>query len=125
MTPQEFETAVQTDPKAAVLSLINTAREAKDGEDFDEAEFIGNAIQDDLEIGEIAGVTFEEVNREGTCEGGGEYSELVYALSRDGQEPFAHIRITGFYSSFNGTEWDDSVELVKPVEVMVTQYEPL
>jgi hypothetical protein len=33
-----------------------------------------------------------------------------------------YVRLTGRYSSYDGTEWDNEIEEVFPVEVMVTKF---
>ncbi len=52
------------------------------------------------------------------CEGGGEELWLVFAI---GEQFF---RITGYYSSYEGSEWESDVTEVEPREKVVTVYEP-
>jgi hypothetical protein len=72
----------------------------------------------------FAGIYVKLVHSEGDREGGGDHSEHIWSVGFNGVPPFAFIKITGFYSSHNGTEWDDlsSAVLVYPRQVMVTQY---
>lgn len=70
---------------------------------------------------EFNGLTATCVYAEGGNEGGGEHVERVYAVL-DGSNVIAHFRFTGFYQSYNGTEWNDVFERVEPREVVVTQY---
>jgi hypothetical protein len=67
------------------------------------------------------GIHIELVSSEGGHEGGGEYVERVFAINR-GDETLSHMRVTGFYQSYNGTEYNDDWTLVAPREVVVTQY---
>ena len=70
----------------------------------------------------INGFELKEVYSEGGYEGGGEHAEVVVGIFH-GNEALAYIRFTGFYNSYEGTEWDtSSVERVYPREVVVTQY---
>ena len=55
-------------------------------------------------------------------EGGGEEALLVFYITpEDGTEPF-HVSISGYYASYNGTEWDGDLVQVEPRQVSVTQY---
>ena len=36
-----------------------------------------------------------------------------------------NVKVEGYYDSWNGTEWDGYITLVKPVEVMVIQWEKI
>jgi hypothetical protein len=70
----------------------------------------------------INGFELKQVYSEGGYEGGGDHAEVVVGISY-GDEVLAHVRFTGFYNSYAGTEWDDSsLERVYPREVVVTQY---
>jgi hypothetical protein len=73
------------------------------------------------------GFSFESVYEEGGYEGGGEHAEHVFKVTNpalDGFVPF-YFRTVGFYSSYNGTDWNDSFTIVEPREVVVTQYFPV
>lgn len=59
------------------------------------------------------------VHEEGDCEGGGDYSCVV----RYFEEHDVYIQVTGFYSSYEGTEWDGEFEQVFPKEKTITVYE--
>lgn len=63
--------------------------------------------------------TIAVVNSVGDKEGGGEYSEIVYNFVDYG----VYLKITGFYSSYNGTDWNDDWTEVFPQEKMTTVYE--
>ncbi len=72
------------------------------------------------------GFSIELVNSEGGTEGGGEYVERVFKITEfnitePAQEP-VYLRRTGFYSSYNGIEYDGEFEIVIPREVIVTEY---
>lgn len=59
------------------------------------------------------------VAEEGDYEGGGEYSMVV----RHFKDLDVYVMQTGFYSSYNGTDWNDDFTIVKPVEKTITVYE--
>jgi len=61
---------------------------------------------------------FIYVTGEGGGEGGGEHVEIVFGVEDQ------LFRKTGFYSSYDGTSWDGSLEEVEPYEKMVTFYRP-
>lgn len=59
------------------------------------------------------------VDEKGDCEGGGDYSMVV----RHFKNLDVYIRQTGYYSSYNGTDWNNDFTIVKPVEKMITVFE--
>jgi hypothetical protein len=61
---------------------------------------------------------------EGGGEGDGSHVERVMTVNIDGKVE-AYVRATGYYESYNGTEWNSGWELVEPREVVVTQYFPV
>lgn len=63
----------------------------------------------------------ELVHSEGGHEGEGEYAERVFEHV-NGDEKI-YIKITGFYSSYHGTDWDSDFEKVEPVQKTITVYE--
>lgn len=64
----------------------------------------------------LAPIVYEE---EGDREGGGDYSCVV----RHFTEHDVYIEVTGYYSSYNGTDWDGGFEIVRPVKKTVVVYE--
>jgi hypothetical protein len=70
----------------------------------------------------VLGCSLEVVESEGGYEGGGESASRVFAIVNSRDDRLGYFKITGFYSSYNGTEWDDEIEVVYPHEVLVTQY---
>lgn len=53
----------------------------------------------------------------------GEEFEDTYAITKDGsEEVLVYFRIGGYYSSYDGTEWNDDVDIVKPYTVRETVY---
>jgi len=70
------------------------------------------------------------VHSEGGGEGEGESVDRVFAIAAPGLSlsdgkvdgALAYVRITGYYTSEEGTEWDSSWEPVEPRAVVVTQY---
>jgi len=75
-------------------------------EDYDEVE---------------SGLYLTTVHEVGGGEGGGDYVERVYEHDNDGEPIF--VRITGYYSSYNGTDWNDGVKQVFPKQKTITVYE--
>lgn len=67
------------------------------------------------------GIHIEEYDSEGGGEGEGDHAEIVFAVLKD-EEVITYFRITGFYSSYSGTEWNEEVEEVAPREVLVTKW---
>lgn len=67
----------------------------------------------------------EALHDEGDCEGGGEHSEMVRKITYpDGYSEI--VRVEGYYASYVGTDWNWSqMHLCKPVEKMITVYEPI
>ena len=58
------------------------------------------------------------VHEEGDCEGGGDHSEVV----RHFTDHNVYIQVTGYYSSYNGTDWDGNFTEVSPKEKTITVY---
>lgn len=68
------------------------------------------------------GYSYVRVDGRGGYEGGGDRVERVYEIFKDGQTTGIFFQHDGFYSSYEGTEWDHNVSRVYPCQVMVTQY---
>jgi len=58
------------------------------------------------------------VHQEGDREGGGDHSEVVVHF----EEHDIYLKATGYYSSYNGTEWNDEMTEVRPQEKVITVY---
>ena len=58
----------------------------------------------------------EVVEYDGGGEGHGEYIYLVFKIGD------RYFRKTGYYASFDGSNWDGSLEEVEPFEKTVTDY---
>lgn len=65
-------------------------------------------------------VSVKLVHSEGGREGEGSQVDRVYLIKTDEVERF--VRTTGFYDSYNGTEWDGSFERVYPQRYIETRY---
>jgi hypothetical protein len=80
----------------------------------------------------LGGLIMIEVASDGGYEGGGEYTDKVYAVAPEGnivkggrvKDAAFYVRYSGSFSSYNGTEWDEDPQIVKPVDVTVVQYHP-
>lgn len=69
------------------------------------------------------GVTdLKEIDSEGG-EGQGDHAHIVYQVTQG--DTVTLVRDDGFYSSYEGTDWDNEWYVVVPVEKMVTFYEPI
>jgi hypothetical protein len=74
----------------------------------------------------ILGVQLSEVYSDGGGEGGGEDVERVYSLTNvESGVVLNYVQLNGFYTSGYGTEWDDSISIVCPREVIEIRYFPL
>ena len=62
------------------------------------------------------------VHEEGGHSGDGEYVERVIEHKHDNGDKF-YIKFTGFYSSYEGIEWDDEFKKVKPSKKTITVYQ--
>lgn len=102
---------------AAVFDLI-LGDDADDGINPCELADLGDETYTDSD-GSIWSLSV--VDEEGGYEGGGDYAEKVFEFKCNG-DPIAYVRVTGFYSSYEGTDWGDNWEFVVPREVMVIQY---
>jgi len=81
------------------------------------------------------GFALHLVDSKGGRQGGGEDVWYVYAICQGPPEEeqhyncsviknaFVYIRFNGFYSSYNGTEWDDDFVVVKPKVVESVVFE--
>lgn len=74
---------------------------------------ITQIVEKDYDTDEI---DLELVHSIGGHEGAGEYAERVF------QHENLFIKITGYYSSYNGTEWEDCA-IVEPKQKTITVYE--
>lgn len=79
-------------------------------------ELIENLDSNNLidEFGEV-----QTVDENGNCEGGGEYSDYVFFFKDHG----IYVRVTGCYTSYNGTDWENDWSEVMPKEKTITVYE--
>ena len=117
--------ADSTDLDLATLARIN-AREflqaflEKLGDGLDTSN-VGD-IEELTSSDSVDGIHIECVHAEGGGEGEGEHVERVFAIYAPGNETLGYMRVTGFYQSYNGTDYNDDWTLVEPREVVVTQY---
>lgn len=79
---------------------------------FVDEECMGKPIDD---------IVMATVYHVGGGEGGGENVVRVWSVTVAG-EIKAYIRVTGYYASYRGTEYNESAELVEARDVLVTQY---
>lgn len=80
----------------------------------------------------VHGIALKTVESEGGGEGGGDSVTRVYEVLKnvtpgkkrgfEGGETICFLRSCGYYSSEEGTEWDNDFDRVYPRQVVVTQY---
>ena len=111
MTLEEFRALAKSDPKEFVERYLkHFCLEPSDVNEIRELDE------------DIHGMTCEKIYSEGGYEGAGEHAEVVFAII-DGGKPIVHFRCTGFYMSYDGTNWEDGdFDIVFPEEVLVTQF---
>jgi hypothetical protein len=61
----------------------------------------------------------EVIDEQGGYEGGGDYAMKVFLFKAHN----IYIKVTGFYSSYNGTDWDGTFTEVFPQQKTITVYE--
>jgi hypothetical protein len=79
-------------------------------------------IEELTDTDRAGGIYLELVDSEGGGEGEGEYVHRIWAVRADGHETISYLRVTGYYQSYAGTEYNDDWTIVEPREVVVTQY---
>lgn len=81
---------------------------------------IVKGYDDEIEVDTLTSIVgeVEIVYEVGDCEGGGDHSEVVVHF----KEHNIFLKATGFYSSYNGTEWNSKITQVVPYEKVVTFY---
>ena len=100
--------------------LLSGNRENDRPEDWDEWGEVGEPVK-------IPGLGLVTVaHQEEGFDGGGDHVEVVLRVEppmTDYNESLVrYFRKTGYYSSYEGTEWDGAFEEVEPRQVTVTQY---
>jgi hypothetical protein len=82
----------------------------------------------DIGVSSVANEDFDPKELDLTCvhsvgghEGAGEHAERVFEHDNNGEKIF--VKIEGYYSSYEGTEWESSIDLVTPREKVITVYE--
>jgi hypothetical protein len=57
-------------------------------------------------------------------EGEGDDYWFIFSIAKeDAPEDKTYIKFSGFYDSWNGTEWDEGFSIVKPVEVKCIEWQ--
>lgn len=69
----------------------------------------------------VDGISIQIAHSEGGGEGQGDYVERVWEV-RHGSTTLSFIRVTGYYESYAGTEYNDDWSLVVPREVVHIKY---
>ena len=106
------------DPKA----FINRLKE-EHGLSEDEVAQCYRYARPSIDTFDGQAITLWLAHHVGGGEGEGEYVERVLGIKVDDKEVF--LRTTGFYSSYEGTDWSGEWEHVEPREVTVVRYFPV
>jgi len=75
---------------------------------------------EDPEYKEFEGYIIREEESFGGYEGDGDSIWKVFKVTKD--DEVQYFRTSGYYDSWNGTEWERSIELVDPHEVTVIKW---
>lgn len=110
----------RTNGRQFLSAFLEGLAEQADGETLSTSDVYEIEELDSTAI--VDGIHLELVHSEGGHEGDGEHVERVMAIHQLGNGILGYIRVTGFYQSYNGTEYNDDWTLVEPREVVVTQY---
>ena len=115
-TELDLATLAITDARGFLQAFLEKSESGLDLRDVGEIE--------DLDSGTHAeGLHLELVDSEGGGEGDGSYVHRIMGVFKSGKKkPLSYLRITGYYESYNGTEYNDDWEFVEPREVKVIQY---
>lgn len=75
----------------------------------------------------ISNLSIKLVDSHGGYEGGGDYAQCTFELNRAddngaAKQTISYFKVEGFYSSYNGTEWEDSFTIVYPSTYIATKY---
>lgn len=119
ITFEEFKT-LKIDKIMTNFFDIVFSDEDEDVEFYEKLEEIRYSKQTYSNIVQGKELHISTVYEEGDSEGGGSHSELVFSLNVDDVTRYA--RITGYYQSYNGTEWDEDFIEVWPKEVKSIRY---
>ena len=97
------------------------------GVDLEEAEDMSGYTLDEYfndsdDCVKFEGYTITKEARYGGFEGGGDSVWIVFKVTKDNETQY--FRKSGYYDSWNDTEWDSGIELVKPKEVTVIKWYP-
>lgn len=128
LTPELFEQLAKDDIGKWLSIFVHNAIEQEEDEEREEDEYEGDSwfsvCPDEFrEWGSdrtFMGLYIEEVDMEGGAHDGQDL-EVIFAVCK-GEEVIVNFRLTGYYSSYEGNEWNNSIELVEPREVLVTQW---
>lgn len=64
----------------------------------------------------------EIVEEIGGRKGGGSAVSRVYKVTNKLDNELHYFRLTGYYDSYNGTDWDNGLVEILPQQVTVTKY---
>jgi len=103
-----------------IVEAYNEQRE--DGSKVDEvSEICGYEMEEYLTDYKNENYSFDQIEHFGG-EGEGDEMWKVFEVKDLKTEEVTNFRVSGYYDSWNGTEWDRTVELVEAYEVTVTRW---
>lgn len=74
----------------------------------------------------ISNLSIKLVDGDGGGEGEGDYAQRTFELNRaddnGAKQTISYFKVEGFYSSYSGTEWEDSFTVVYPLTYIATKY---
>jgi hypothetical protein len=117
LTREETLALIESDPADYFVQFFEALGYAEDTYNW-------GRIADEADGEEVNGFALKKVDFEGGYEGGGDHCEVTYAVVEKFAPDvlLAHCQFTGWYSSNEGSNWEDAPKVVYPRQVVVTQY---
>jgi len=106
-----------------IQAIVNKAISEQGTSKYDEGNtfFDGYTLEECIGDYENSEYKFREVEHFGG-EGQGDSMWKVFEIKNKQTNEVVNFRVRGWYNSWNGTEWDGEIEIVKPVEVTVIKW---
>lgn len=90
-----------------------------------ESIFIAYELGDSIKSSKTDILEFTEEESVGGSEGSGEYCCKVFKVTELDSKQEVYIRFEGYYSSYDGAEYENGFDLVEPVMVQVRQFKKI
>lgn len=122
-SPKSLAALALSDPKQFLIDLLNIDEGNAGIDEYDVVKtLLGERLRYENSTMSVGGITLSLVEEVGGREGGGESVVRVVKVTDDTGLTVTFLRMGGYYASYEGTEWDNDVEVVYPREVTVIQY---